>query len=222
MFIHIRFLLSFILFFISFVSHSAFIEYVCEVEIFYTKGIVKGYIIDYSNSQLNVFDSIVTSEESKYLFRSNQSIKSNQALDTLDVYKEIYRIDSLDANLLFKDKLVRIPTTEIKSIKVISSIETSAYQHALITATSKDKNWLTQKYLSKEVVVYNFNDWVTIYFFEEISKKGKLKAEQESLRLKYHNRELPEEEQIKWDQKVNQYLKILEGKKVIVVRAFSD
>lgn len=212
--------------FLTFYSRASFSAFISNVEISSSKGSVNGYIHVYHLSGMEQFDSIVASGEIKYLYRSKDSNPQNYPLyyrnDTLDVYQDMFRIDSLDANVFFKDKLFKIAFKDIKFIKELSTIETSAYQLTWVTATSNDKTWLTRKFVSKEEIVYNYNEWLTIYYFEDCKGRGKLKDLYQKLEEKYENGEWPEDEQQSWYKEIEKYLKSLNGKKVIMISAFSD
>ncbi len=222
-------ILSFSLLLTCFVSQAAFLAFVYKVEVTCTQGVFNGYFLDTHNAHvLSTFDSLITSKGSKYLIKSSRPsnngvhIYASAEKDTLDLYLDMYRIDSLDADIFFKDKLLRIPEKDIKSIKEISIVETSAYQSTFVTSNSKDKAWLTQGYLNKEVIIYNFNEWVTIYYFYDEKGKGKLSSEFERLLAKHNGREFTDEDQAYWNNKADQYIKNLESKKVIMIRAWSD
>jgi hypothetical protein len=186
--------------------------YLLKIEITHDKGVVKGYIriggyleIDsVSAARFYASDSLFTS-----------FVKENAYGDTLQIYRQVYTIDSLYVNVFFKDTRTDITKSKIIRIKLKKIQDGFIWAWATPERYSvKDVLWLKKPYLYKEEyytegcvhTLYFFEKPKTVHPFDKVKTKSPRKAPWD---MDAQNTE-------QWDKLLDDYFKFIEKEKVLV------
>ena len=138
-------------------------SYIYEIEVSYNRSKVRGYVW---------FDLPIGEEEKVFASDSvfKEIVLNKIYTDTLDIYKEVYFVDSLDLQIYFKDKLVRVLRKDINRISYKRRILTGwGNWTSMDRFTTADLSWLKKKYMRKERLSDEACD-IDIYFFEKPEK----------------------------------------------------
>lgn len=200
-----------------FFSYAAFDAFVFKVEVKYKNGVIIGYVSGTENSGL--IPVMLHSESPEEI---NKQFKANKRIDTLDLYTEIFVIDSLNVNIFFKDKLQRIPISDIQEVKLLGVGNDNAYRGVSNDLHSSDKSWLSKPFEDKEEVYSSFMCAVTVFDFSNKIVKGKWHKDYDQFLATHDLENLTKEQDREWTMMVNEYLKTLEGKHVLIIEECSN